>query len=702
MLTADFNGDGIMDVAVLNPKGIQVLLGQGGGAFESEYAYTLPGQQRTGYIQSGDFNHDGHLDLAFSVTGTMGKVAILLGNGDGTFQSPIFSQILRNPGQFAVGDLNNDGNPDLAVQLVTGKKVAVLLGNGDGTFQPTSLVTVNGATPPLGQVFINDLNADGQQDILVLGNQACTLLGAGNGTFTAGPCTASAGSSGVGIIGDFDQNGAMDIAVIEANAPYSVDILLGNGDGSFQPPVKYPFNFQPVGLQVSNLTSAGPSDIVVAGKPGIFSILAGIGDGTFTLQPQQYVQGSSGVQFAVADFTGDGIPDAIFSEVLDSTLTLAPGNGDLTFQAVEAFSAGTFASSYAGLATADFNGDGFMDAATVDATGVTLTLGNGDGTFQSSTTGIASGTTLPAGIVAGDFNGDHVTDLAVLGGLVNSSSGVELLFGNGNGTFQPPVNVAAGDDPVKFVTGDFNNDGHTDFAVLNACIGTCRTGDSITVLLGDGQGNFTSEGPYIVGRVGPLFILTADLNRDGFADLAVLSKQADGNSYVTVLLNNGDGTFAVKTTIWFAPLSGVIVALTNGDMNNDGIQDLIVTAQELIHGDTALFVLIGVGDGTFVQPGIKSRLGYGNNPSVADGTGNGIQDLIYPVPNALRFLLGNGNGTFSLTPVSLPSTTPATIAPIDLNADGNTDLLVVGNSGIGGTLYLEPLLATTPTAKKRP
>jgi hypothetical protein len=702
---ADFNGDGVMDLAVLGPRSVQVLLGQGGGVFTLSFVYKLPNRgEPTGFVLAADFNHDDKMDVAFSVTGTSGQIGVLLGNGDGTFEKPLFVNHLNGPNQFASADFNGDGNPDLVIQLVQGSQVAVLPGNGDGTFGAPMLETVGNGGSPLGYVLPGDYNKDGNQDILVLGAQDCVLLGAGNGTFSQGPCTMDSGSTGVGVIGDFNQDGNQDIADIEGSSPYGVNILLGNGDGSFQAPVEYPVDFLPVGLETASLRNNGTLDIVAASGSGLFSSLAGNGDGTFRPQGSHYIQGGTGTEFALSDFTGDNLPDAGFGLGGCDSVTLAQGNGDTTFQAAQAFATVPYLPSFAGIVAADFNGDGNMDAATADSTGVTVSLGNGDGTFQPATGNIPTGTTSPGGILAGDFNGDGITDLAVLGQQGGGDSGVQLLFGNGDGTFQPPVNFAAGARPVKFVSADFNQDGNPDFAVLDFCTGkNCSGGDGVTILLGDGHGNFTSEGPYVVGEAGPQTIIAGNFNSnsDAFPDVAVLSTSKQGKAYASVMLNNGDGTLGAPSNIYFASLSGIIISMITADMNVDGIPDLIVTAEQLLNGDSSLFVLLGRGDGTF-KPGIKNRRGHADTPAVTDANDDGIPDLVYPAVNSFRFVLGLGGGALTRMPPSLPSTPLNTVIVTDLNNDGMPDLLAVGNSGTGGTLYLESLLNRESGGRRAP
>ena len=255
----------------------------------------------------------------------------------------------------------------------------------------------------------------------------------------------------------------------------------------------------------------------------------------------------------------------------------------------------------------DFNGDGRTDLAVANygSNDVSVLLGNGDGTFQTQVT-YAVGTG-PDAIVAGDFNGDGRTDLAVAN---YGSNDVSVLLGNGDGTFQPQVTYAVGTEPDALVAGDFNGDGRTDLAVAN------YGSNDVSVLLGNGDGTFQPQVTYAVGT-GPVALVAGDFNGDGRTDLAVANY---GSNDVSVLLGNGDGTFQTQVTYAVGSEPDALVA---GDFNGDGRTDLAVANV----GDNDVSVLLGNGDGTF-QPQVTYAVGTEPDALVAgDFNGDGRTDL---------------------------------------------------------------------------
>jgi hypothetical protein len=330
----------------------------------------------------GDFNGDGKLDLAVPnlIDNT---VSILLGNGDGTFQTHVDYATGDVPQWVAVGDFNGDGKRDLAVTTECGSDsncgnstkgtVSILLGNGDGTFQPH--VDYGTEIDPV-TVVVGDFNGDGRVDLAVADygpdfqtGSVSILLGNGDGTFQA-QLTYPAGVNPVGLLeGDFNKDNKLDLAVMNNNPPFGVSILLGNGDGSFQRAVHYDAGTNPrVGM--------------------------------------------------VADFNSDGNPDLAVANFLDNNLSILLGNGDGTFQTHVNYPTGTNPNSLAG---GDLNGDGKLDLVTANnASNASVLLGNGDGTFQ---THVDYGTGGATGQVAiGDFNGDGRLDLAIANGTSNTIS----------------------------------------------------------------------------------------------------------------------------------------------------------------------------------------------------------------------------------------------------------------------------------------
>jgi hypothetical protein len=270
-------------------------------------------------------------------------------------------------------------------------------------------------------------------------------------------------------------------------------------------------------------------------------LLLGNGDGTF--QPARTVAAGTFDSFVAGDFTGDGHLDLAVDDGEGVQLLL--GNGDGTFQPARRFAPWLFGSMVAG----DFNGDGRLDIAIVplDSNDVSVLLGNGDGTFQPqviSPVGLSLiyGEMSP-GMVAGEFTGNGRLDLAV-----SDDDGIQMLVGNGDGTFQPARTVAAG---IKgaIVAGNFTRSGHLDLAVANS-------GDNtVSVLLGNGDGTFQPQVPYTVGASSSS-IVVGDFTGDGHLDIA---------TDVSLLLGNGDGTF--QTQVKYPVGMSDLVA---GDFNGDG------------------------------------------------------------------------------------------------------------------------------------
>ncbi len=239
-------------------------------------------------------------------------------------------------------------------------------------------------------------------------------------------------------------------------------------------PASNPFQAIPVGVNPSAIVAGdfngdGRTDLAVANRTdGDVSVLLGNGDGTFQ-PPVQYPVGSDPDAIVAGDFNGDGHVDlAVASDSYPSpgTVSVLLGNGDGTFQPAVQYAVGIEANS---LVAGNFTGDGHLDLAVVNGYSypsghgtVSVLLGNGDGTFQPQVTYEVGG--VPSSVVAGDFNGDGRIDLAV----ANSQDGtVSVLLGNGNGTFGPHFTYAAGPDPESIVAGSFTGDGRTDLAVAN-------------------------------------------------------------------------------------------------------------------------------------------------------------------------------------------------------------------------------------------
>jgi hypothetical protein len=585
LAVGDFNGDGFMDMAVISAEGTGILLGKGNGTFKPV------ANIRDAFgnaIAVADFNGDGKLDLVVG-DNQFGTLDLLRGNGDGTFQPMTPLPAAGNPVALAVADLNGDGSPDLVVATGANDQIVTLLNNGNGTFSNPHAVSMAGATA----LAIGDFNGDGKLDVacatLVNGAAALFLLpGEGNGQLGAPTKIVSEGSpTGVAAVaaGDFNGDGHPDLvaSLNQLSGNYTL-VLDGNGDGTFRKPVKYSMG-SPQVFGVADFNGDGKLDIITANQYvdiSLLSVLLGEGNGKFQAAPQTALTAFAGnvspAGVGSADLNGDGLTDFVAAESSGVQVLLAAGGNQ--------FNAGQFiGTAPTAIALADVNGDGRPDLVmTTRTNNVEVFLGNGDGTFQPAlSSGAGAG---QFGVAVGDFNGDGKPDLALI---VNSQS-LGVMLGDGNGNFAAPVKLfALGTEPDSIAVGDFNKDGKLDAVVSN--YGDAAVGPAtISVFLGNGDGTFAAPSNLpLPGTADPWEVAVADLNGDGNLDIV---SSNNNESYISIYLGNGDGTFKAPTRNFsaFAPLDLVIA-----DLNGDGIPDIAFLSQ----GEYDVGVLAGKGDGTF-------------------------------------------------------------------------------------------------------
>ncbi|HVK16612.1 MAG TPA: FG-GAP-like repeat-containing protein [Fimbriiglobus sp.] len=302
--------------------------------------------------------------------------------------------------------------------------------------------------------------------------------------------------------------------------------------------------------------------------------------------PVDYAVGRSPRSVVAADWNGDRLPDLAVANAGANSVSAFLGNGDGTLRSASTVAVGT---SPMHLATADFNGDAVLDLAVANGGSGTVgvLLGAGDGTFTAAGT-FAVGTG-PSAVAVGDLNGDGQADLAVSRSATNA---VSVLPGQGDGSFGPATSIATGGTAGanSVAVADFDRDGRLDLVVANrGPFPNYAAPGTISILRGDGSGQFGT--PLTLGAgANPVSVIAADLNGDGVVDAATANLESDS---VSVLVGNGDGTLAAarQYSVGRAESLGV------GDFNGDGTLDLVTANRHAF-----VTVLPGAGDGTFSAP----------------------------------------------------------------------------------------------------
>lgn len=675
LVCTDLNGDGLTDVVSANAdeNTAGVLLGRSGGAFDA--LRTFPVGVRPVSIAVADFNGDAHPDVitananGWSAAGTL---SLLLGNGDGTFQPATTTTVDRGPRSVAAADFNGDGRMDVAVAISGGwfptNRVSVLLGRGDGTFDSPVSYSV-GREP--WSVAAGDLNGDHRPDLVVANNGGGTpantvsvLLNLGNGSFSAAtPYTVGTGPAWVALA-DFDRDGALDAAVANSYgmAP-AFSLLLGRGDGTFNPARNFAVPAGVFQLAVSDFNEDARLDVAGVGgtsDSGTVTVFLGDGAGNFGA-PATYSVGASLLAIAAGDVTQDAHADLLVSGGYENNFLLLTGQGDGSFKG--GMDTYRVHGAIDGIITADCNQDGQLDIVTVSSASncVSVILQQTNGAFVPAVR-YAVGS-QPRAVSAADFNKDGRLDLVT----ANFDGTLTLLRGR---TTAPGVftnnwaPVTLGSNHTDVAVGDFNGDGNPDLVTPN------YYGASLSVALGNGNGTFQT-GAYLVVNPGPTCVLVNDFDQDGKADIAV---GYESGFVITLLLGAGNGTFPVRTNVatWEIP-----ARLAAGDFNFDGLPDLAAVHYDWLD----VSVMINCGAGQF-DPPVRHTVANGPvTLAVGDFNGDNRPDVVSANYACVSVLLGLGDGTFLTATNYYVGGRYAAVG--DLNLDGMPDIVLDFGSQVG-------------------
>ena len=812
----DFNEDGFDDVVATNdtgnPRGIQLLIGNGDGTFDPPVYF----QAGADGIAVGDFDRDGNLDLA---TGNENdQVTVLYGNGAGGFprvtriptglENPFgpfaadltgdgfldfvigvssdgaVAHLLRNDGaggflapvplpsgievtSVVLDDFNGDGFVDVATSNGGGNTISVLRNNGTGLFTEVSRLSPG---PMLGIRSVGDLNGDGRPDIvfgrIVTGGAVVSLyFNSATGTFTGpvdiGPVSVELHD---GAAADVTGDGFKDFVTFTGS---TVLVMRGDGAGNFGPPVAYAVGTDPGSLTLGDVDDDGRFDILLAQENAGLAVLlnrCGTQTGSANLSAtmtdsQDPVTPGTEVTYTIT-VTNHG-PDVATGVVVNDALP-APSfvfagmvSGACTFVGDDAMTCpvgtipvdGTASIVYrvrayngprtnAATAIGNQADPDFSDNTAVQTTTVTPPFplcGDGNGSFASPTNFAAGSNAYMSAL--GDFNEDGVIDLVVTD--ASTAGRVAFLRGNGNGTFQAPVFVTVGSNPNGIVAADFDNDGNLDFATAN------QLGNSVSIGYGDGSGGFPAVSTIPVGAINPFGIATADLTGDGNLDLVIGAQAAgsvarllvgvpanrdftpqialpsgqmprevvledyngDGfidivtgngaNATISVLTNNGTGTFTATATLNTGANPRV---RRTGDLNSDGRPDIMFVSGAV--GGNAVSVYLSAPGGGFAGPTEVIPASFGPfHGATADVNGDGFLDIANIAGGTMSVFIGHGDGTFHFTGNHTFGPASNTLTVGDVNGDARPDILVARAGSGQLSVFLNRCGAQTGTAE---
>ncbi|CAM4908130.1 unnamed protein product [Rotaria socialis] len=514
IITADFNNDGYLDIAVtlFQSNSISILLGYGNGSFELMKTISTGLNSQPYTLTAYDFNKDGSLDIAVVNSGTQ-EILILRGYGNGTFLNATRypTENVSSLTSIISADINNDNHVDMIVSNYYMDSIDILFGRGNFTFDSIATYSIGSPAAPQS-VAVADFDNDSQLDIVVANHGANTV-------------TVFLGY----VKGNFTSQISYSTVIFDIN---NVGILLGYGNGSFSNVTTYSTGdgSAPHFIGAGDFNNDSILDIAVVnnGNNG-FVVLFGFGDGSF-LCGNFYGTGQASAPWALAigDFNEDNQLDIAVTNSALNSISIFLQNGKDIYAGMQSYSTGSKSQPYA-VAVADLNSDGLLDIVVAnygtDNIGIFLgRRGRVFSTLATYSTGTSSG---PSDIDIADLNNDNQLDIVVSNYRIDN---IAILFGYGNGSFYHRGNYSTGDysQPSTVVICDFNNDKILDIAVANS--GT----SNIFILYGFGHGIFGNESVYNLGFGShPYSIATGDFDENGWMDLTAA---CTGTNHVETLI----------------------------------------------------------------------------------------------------------------------------------------------------------------------
>jgi len=677
---ADMDGDGDLDVVTVDLQDqeagtVSVSLNDGVGGFTAPASY--PVGAGSAWLAVGDLNQDGRPDVVVSNSQAENSnaVTVYMNAGNGTLVSPhpLTAPPATYPQGIAIGDWNGDGQADVAVALMMMGQVKVFWGNGTGNF-PTSTSVNTGFVPH--DLAAAQFDGDGHLDLVVTDvNGAKVFYGTGSG-FVPGPYLDNFPTNCDHVVaGDFNNDGRPDFVT----TGQALTLFLSDGTGHGWTRRFSAVGENPVGIASGDFDGDGNLDVAAAVYlGGVVSVYYGDGAGNFPVR-RDWGVGLAPNHLAIGDVNGDSKPDVVApsSQLSQTEFQVLLNGGGRTFLARRDFDV---IGDAQGFAVADFDRDGNRDVIVAvyqsNNDNLKLILGNGDGTMRDPVLVEAFGNNIPTNVIAADFNEDGWMDAAA--SIFSPGNSMRVWLNDGQGALLPSVVYPAMGNPGSLAAGDIDGDGHLDAIVVNSSMNE----NTISVFIGLGNGTFL-PGYTLPTLLKPSDVAIADFDKDGDLDVLITHLGAPA---IMLFVNDGQGGLAPVTFNLGVAQSTPSVA----DLDGDGWPDVALTtgvASVLFNDHTGGFTLQ---QGTAIASG-----GVG----IADFDHDGDMDMVATDFNRslASVLLNDGVGHFAVDAVMAAGYQTGRCTGADFGKDALPEI-VTANLRAGSISFVTNTTWTAPVS----
>ena len=644
--TGDFNQDGHLDLAVANSgsDNIGIFINHGNGTFLDQRSVPTGLGSRPYSVAVGHFDNDTKLDLAVAHYG-MNSIDVYRGDGMGNFRHHISTTLnSARPILLVVADFNNDSFLDVAVVNNGTFTVMILTGHNNGSFGLHSTHSMGYDSNPVSMA-VDDFNGDDRIDLVVVNygtSELVVLLSDGHGGFLMDRYSTGSNSYPLSVaIGDLNNDKKLDLA--PANfATGEIGVFLGYGNGTFGNYRTHWADYSSAlqSIAISDMNNDTFLDIIVlnSGYSNII-VLGGDGHGGFSIMTYHTTESFANLlSMVVGDFDDDKKPDVALVNYATNDMRSLRSFSIYPYGRFDNYSPGNYCESHS-VSVADFNRDGYLDVVIPDFQNHSIYIfsNNGKRNLEMTQTYPTDEDSYPYFVITGDVNNDYLLDIVVVSLGVHH---IKIFRGNGDGSFKEGEVYSTDEisQPHMAALHDLNSDGNLDITVCNN-----RTAN-VAIFWGYGNGTFTNNiSPLAEIDYHPQCFGVGDFNGDNILDIAVPNSNSNT---LAILLGYGNGSFQHPLITTIGNTS--IHCITIGDVNSDHQTDIVYTDYVFLH----VGVLLGNGNGTFgpvtkyfVPRGSQPQhvtLGHYDNDTFLDIAVSSVVD------RSVTVFMGIGDGSFGM------------------------------------------------------